>query len=68
MSHLVSCKTCRDEGRKSRWEQTCELCAETFAHKHRTETGHHVELTVTSSEERLPADSRTVRMLGRPRW
>lgn len=42
---LVRCAVCLDDKKHPRrWRETCKDCADDTAHKHRTDTGHLVEI------------------------
>jgi len=44
----VTCLTCRTDNNLPRiWRWLCEDCAQEHADRHRSETGHRTELTIT---------------------
>lgn len=47
---VVICRTCRTANGRNpkRWEWLCDACAEDCAEQHRRQTGHEVELTITT--------------------
>lgn len=46
----VTCQTCRtDTGLPKTWRWLCEYCASECQDRHRAETGHQTDLTITTS-------------------
>ena len=70
--HRVTCAPCGTDGRVKIWRENCADCATERAERHRAETGHPVELTITT--ERTWEDLRNMTglahpvLLGQRRW
>lgn len=49
---VVICRTCRTANGRNpkRWEWLCDACAEDCAAQHRRQTGHEVELRITTDD------------------
>lgn len=72
MSHQTICHDCTNKHGRTpkRWEWNCDECATWHADKHRRETGHQVELRITTEPtiENLQQDIRTLRLTQRRGW
>lgn len=67
MTHTVFCGTCGDKwGQPKRWRENCEDCAQDIADKHRRETGHPVDIHITTPTiANLQRDIRTANLIAR---